>query len=59
MFLPILLPYFFGLDGILYSFPVADMLTFALTAIVVLKVYRELGVRNAASPEIIFARKPA
>ena len=43
VFLPILLPRFFGLDGVLYSFPTADVLTFILTVIVILKVYRELS----------------
>ena len=43
VFLPILLPRFFGLDGLLYSFPAADVLTFLLTVVVVLRVYRELG----------------
>jgi len=33
--LPILLPVFFGLDGLLYSFPVADILTFILTFTVI------------------------
>jgi Na+-driven multidrug efflux pump len=43
VFLPILLPLLFGLDGVLYSFPTADVLTFILTVIVIAKVYRELG----------------
>ena len=44
VFLPILLPRFFGLDGVLYSFPAADVLTFILTVVVILKVYRELSI---------------
>ena len=43
VFLPILLPLLFGLDGVLYSFPTADVLTFVLTVLVILRVYRELG----------------
>lgn len=43
VFLPILLPRAFGLDGLLYSFPAADFLTFLLTAVIVLRVCRELG----------------
>ena len=43
VFLPILLPRFFGLDGVLYSFPTADVLTFILTVIVITRVYRELS----------------
>lgn len=40
--LPILLPIAFGLDGILYSFPVADILTFAIALVVILRTYKEL-----------------
>ena len=46
VFLPILLPRIFGLNGVLYSFPVADVLTFILTVVVILKVYRELDERR-------------
>lgn len=40
--LPILLPVFFGLDGLLYSFPAADILTFVIAAVVIVRTYREL-----------------
>ncbi|MBR0282212.1 MAG: MATE family efflux transporter [Oscillibacter sp.] len=40
---PILLPLRFGLDGVLYAFPTADVLTFLITAAVIRMVYRELG----------------
>ena len=50
VFLPILLPRFFGLDGVLYSFPTADILTFLLTLVVILKVYRELSTENGFDP---------
>lgn len=43
VFLPILLPLFWGLDGILYSFPAADILTFLIAAVIIAKVFRELG----------------
>ena len=43
VFLPILLPRIFGLDGLLYSFPAADVLTFLFTVAVVRRVYKELG----------------
>ena len=43
VFLPILLPRIFGLDGVLYSFPVADVLTFILTVIITVRIYRELS----------------
>ena len=41
--LPILLPMFFGLNGVLYSFPVADILTFLITIVVVARTWRELN----------------
>ena len=41
--LPILLPAFFGLDGLLYSFPAADILTFFIAAFVIVRTYRELN----------------
>ena len=46
----LLLPVFFGLDGVLYSMPVSDLLTFIISAIIIMKTYRELnveGVQNA------------
>ena len=46
----LLLPVFFGLDGVLYSMPVSDILTFIISAIIIMKTYRELnveGVQNA------------
>lgn len=43
VFLPILLPLAFGLNGVLYSFPTADILTFVLTVIVAMRVYKELN----------------
>ena len=41
--LPIIMPRFLGLDGILWSFPTADILTFIASAIIIVKVYRELS----------------
>ncbi len=46
----LLLPVFFGLDGVLYSMPVSDILTFIISAIIIMKTYREWnveGVQNA------------
>ena len=46
----LLLPVFFGLDGVLYSMPVSDILTFVISAIIIVKTYREWnveGVQNA------------
>ena len=39
----LLLPVFFGLDGVLYSMPVSDLLTFVISAILIVKTYRELN----------------
>ncbi len=41
--LPIILPVFFGLDGILYSFPAADILTFFIALIFILRTYKDLN----------------
>lgn len=38
-----LLPRFFGLDDVLYSFPAADILTFVVAAFVIVGTYRELS----------------
>ena len=38
----ILLPVFFGLDGVLYSMPVSDVLTFIMSAVVIRYTYRTL-----------------
>ena len=38
----LLLPRFFGLDGVLYSMPVSDVLTFAVSAVLIARTYREL-----------------
>ena len=39
----LVLPLFFGLDGVLYSMPASDLLTFVIAAAVIRKVYRELS----------------
>ena len=43
----LLLPVFFGLDGVLYSMPVSDALTFALAAVIIVRTYRELNAEGA------------
>ena len=43
VFLPILMPIFMGLDGLLWSFPVADILTFVIAAYFIRQTYKELG----------------
>ena len=39
----LLLPVFFGLDGVLYSMPVSDVLTFIIAAIIILRTLKELS----------------
>lgn len=43
----LLLPVFFGLDGVLYSMPVSDILTFIISAVIIIKTYHELNVKGA------------
>jgi Na+-driven multidrug efflux pump len=38
----LVLPLFFGLDGVLYSMPVSDVLTAVISAIIIFRTYREL-----------------
>ena len=39
----LLLPRFFGLDGVLYSMPVSDILTFLIAAVIIVRTYQELA----------------
>lgn len=39
----LLLPVFFGLDGILYSMPVSDILTFLISIVAIVSTYRSLS----------------
>ncbi len=39
----LLLPLFFGLDGVLYSMPVSDVLTAVVSAVIIGKTYRQLS----------------
>ncbi len=43
----LLLPVFFGLDGVLYSMPVSDLLTFLIGAVLIVLTYRELDGKRA------------
>lgn len=47
----ILLPVFFGLDGVLYSMPVSDILTFIISAVIIVKTCRELGGKGGRAVE--------
>lgn len=42
----LLLPLFFGLDGVLYSMPVSDFLTFLVALVLIAGTYRELKQRE-------------
>jgi hypothetical protein len=42
-----LLPIFFGLDGVLYSMPVSDALTFIIAAFVIIRTLKELSAPQA------------
>ena len=42
VFFPIILPIFMGLDGLLWSFPVSDILTFVIASFFIRQTYREL-----------------
>lgn len=39
----LLLPIWFGLNGVLYSMPVSDVLTFIISVIVIVRTYKELS----------------
>ena len=43
----LVLPLFFGLDGVLCSMPVSDVLTFVASAFIIVRTYRELNAEGA------------
>lgn len=43
----LLLPIFFGLDGVLYSMPASDILTFGVALFLICGTYKELSVKGA------------
>ena len=45
----LLLPVFFGLNGVLYSMPVSDILTFLVAAFLIVGTYRELNKKGAST----------
>lgn len=49
----LLLPVFYGLDGVLYSMPVSDILTFIISVIVIASTYKQLD----AGKDILIAEK--
>lgn len=46
--LALILPKFFGLDGVLYSMPVSDILTAVISAVVIVITYKELREEKGA-----------
>ena len=52
--LALLLPVFFGLDGVLYSMPLADILTFIVSLIIIIQTYRNFNrqIRDAAAEHL-------
>lgn len=42
----LLLPVFFGLNGVLYSMPVSDILTFVISVFILVKTYQELNMEG-------------
>ena len=44
----IVLPMFLGLDGVLYSMPISDFLTFIIAAILIIQTYKELNTQHKA-----------
>ncbi len=45
--LPIIMPIFMGLDGLLWSFPAADVLTFLIAVVFIRRTFRSLSVKQA------------
>lgn len=43
VFLPIIMPMFMGLDGLLWSFPIADIITFVIAIFFIRQTYKELS----------------
>ncbi len=54
--LALLLPVFFGLDGVLYSMPVADILTFVVALFLIIRTYAEINTK-AIKKDIVLTTK--
>ena len=48
----LLLPIFFGLDGVLYSMPISDLLTFLVALVLIVRTYRELNHREESQESL-------
>lgn len=51
--LPIILPVFFGLNGVLYSFPAADIITFVIAVVMIRWTYKQLRPDNGSSGKVV------
>lgn len=47
----LILPIFFGLDGVLYSMPLSDILTFLIAAVIIRMTYQELSGKICTTPD--------
>ena len=43
VFLPLIMPLFMGLDGLLWSFPISDAITALITSVFIMRTFRELS----------------
>ena len=55
----LLLPRFFGLDGVLYSMPLSDILTFLIAGYLIHKTYHEFNYHIALDSGVIAIEKCA
>ncbi len=53
----LLLPLIWGLDGVLYSMPVSDFLTFAIAVVLIWRTYRELGEEKERPGRAVLTRR--
>ena len=51
--LPIILPIFFGLNGVLYSFPAADIITFVIAVVMIRWTYKQLRPDNESTGKVV------
>lgn len=42
----LLLPLFFGLDGVMYSMPVSDLFTFIVAVFLIIGTYKQLNLKE-------------
>lgn len=52
----LILPKVYGLDGVLYSMPVSDILTFIISVIVIVRTYRQLNAMDGKRQDFVHFR---